>query len=67
MFADRQLRHRRRNWKLQELENVPKQAETYTEFLEDLEEDKDYRKNIDIYIGWFRNDLLFLYASVLLD
>uniref|UniRef100_H2Y9C5 60S ribosomal export protein NMD3 n=1 Tax=Ciona savignyi TaxID=51511 RepID=H2Y9C5_CIOSA len=53
VFADRQRRRRRRNWKLQRLGAGGSSVsgdEDYTEFLEDLEEDKEFRKNIDIYI-----------------
>uniref|UniRef100_F6WRF3 60S ribosomal export protein NMD3 n=1 Tax=Ciona intestinalis TaxID=7719 RepID=F6WRF3_CIOIN len=54
VFADRQRRRRRRNWKLQRIGERGSSVdgeEGYTEFLEDLEEDKEFRKNIDIYIG----------------
>ncbi|XP_038052083.1 60S ribosomal export protein NMD3-like [Patiria miniata] len=54
-YGNHQKRHRRRNWKLKSLrkeeEGVdPDKADRdYIGFLEDLEEDVDYRKNINIY------------------
>ncbi|XP_076812287.1 60S ribosomal export protein NMD3-like [Clavelina lepadiformis] len=50
IFADRQRRRRRRNWKLKHLKGNSKDNDNYMEFLEELEEDKEFRKNIDIYI-----------------
>ena len=33
------------------MKNIRKEDENYTGFLEDLEEDQDYRKNVNIYVG----------------
>ena len=33
------------------MKNLKKENENYTGFLEDLEEDPDYRKNVNIYVG----------------
>lgn len=54
VHGDSKVRARKRNWKLQHL-NKEQQVETgsqekdYNDFLEDLEEDEDTRKNINIY------------------
>nr|CAB3264376.1 60S ribosomal export protein NMD3 [Phallusia mammillata] len=50
VFAERQRRRRRRNWKLKHISDGASTDEGYMEFLEDLEEDKEMRKNIDIFI-----------------
>lgn len=50
-------RNKLRNWKLQELDKEMDAQPTtnyerdYTEFLENLEEDESFRKNINIYFG----------------
>lgn len=52
VFTDRKKRVRKRNWRLKELpkEQTEKNpSQDYDEFLEDLEEDKDYRSAINIY------------------
>ncbi len=56
-YGDKKKRHRLRNWRLQQIDremeatNEEEYAADYTEFLEDLEEDKDYRRNVNIYHG----------------
>lgn len=57
-YGDKLKRHRLRNWKLQELDKEMEVLPTttnyerdYVEFLEDLEEDEDFRQNINIYFG----------------
>ena len=62
-YGDKRKRHRQRNWRLQQLDkemgaSVDQSAydRDYMEFLEDLEEDKLYRKNVNIYyseLGFF--------------
>ncbi len=55
-FGNRQKRHRKRNWKLKTLRKDEEGLDTdkadrdYMGFLEDLEEDMDYRKNVNIYL-----------------
>lgn len=52
VYADRQRRRRHRNWKLQRMATtVASDDESYVGFMEDLEEDKEFRKNVDIYVG----------------
>ena len=61
-YGDKRKRHRLRNWQLQQLDremestNQESYERDYTEFLEDLEEDKLFRKNVNIYfselVGW---------------
>lgn len=51
VFGDRQRRRKRRNWKLHRLvANAASDDESYTGFVEDLEEDPEYRKNVNIYV-----------------
>lgn len=51
VFGDRSRRRRQRNWKLQRLApNTASDDESYVGFMEDLEEDQEYRKNINIYV-----------------
>lgn len=50
VFGSRQSRKSRRKWKLQRLAgDKAGQEDNYLEFLEDIEEDQDFRKNVDIY------------------
>ena len=55
-YSDKMKRQRSRNWKLKKL-NVEKEHKPiednidYMEFLEDLEEDEEFRKNVNIYFG----------------
>lgn len=52
IFADKATRNRRRRWKLKHLgldDDANSQNMDYTDFLEDLEEDPQYRTNINIY------------------
>ena len=58
-YGDRQKRFKQRNWQLQMMDremdatmataNQDAAEQDYHEFLEDLEEDKNYRKNINIF------------------
>ncbi len=55
-YGDKQKRHKLRNWTLQhlnkEVEGVQSQTSynrDYTEFLENLEEDQNFRENVNIY------------------
>ena len=50
-FGDKKKRSRNRAWKLKQLtEDVAaKEDADYDEFLEDIEEDKEFRQNINIY------------------
>lgn len=56
VFGDRKRRHQKRKWKLksltkeEELMNTEETQRDYIGFLEDLEEDPEYRKNVNIYI-----------------
>lgn len=51
VFGDRQKRRRKRNWKLRRIgTNAASDDESYAGFMEDLEEDQEYRKNVDIYV-----------------
>jgi len=57
-YGDKKKRNKLRNWRLQAIDREMEvgQGEStyerdYDEFLEDLEEDKEYRKQIDIYHG----------------
>ncbi|XP_071804642.1 60S ribosomal export protein NMD3-like [Asterias amurensis] len=55
-YGNRQKRNRKRNWKLKMLRkdeegvNTDRADRDYMGFLEDLEEDTDYRKNVNIYL-----------------
>jgi len=51
IYGDSKKRSKKRNWKLKELpkEGTDTKAADYDDFLEDLEEDKDYRSIINIY------------------
>ncbi|XP_033119086.1 60S ribosomal export protein NMD3-like [Anneissia japonica] len=55
-YGNRQKRNRRRAWKLKTLNKELNNMETdstntdYNQFLEDLEEDVEYRKNVNIYL-----------------
>lgn len=54
MYSDKATRQRRRKWMLKHLSSETEDAafamdKDYTDFLEDLEEDPAYRKNVDIY------------------
>ncbi|EEB15514.1 Nonsense-mediated mRNA decay protein, putative [Pediculus humanus corporis] len=52
-YGERSARKRLRNWKLKHLNedatNFNKTSDEFEEFLEDLEEDPNYRQNINIY------------------
>ena len=56
-YGDKRKRHRLRNWKLQQIDremeatNNEEYEKDFTEFLEDLEEDKEYRRHVNIYHG----------------
>ena len=59
-YGDKRRRHKQRNWQLQQLDremdtSVATAQEAYerdyTDFLEDLEEDKQYRRNVNIYFS----------------
>nr|XP_039270838.1 60S ribosomal export protein NMD3-like [Styela clava] len=51
VFGDKQRRRRRRNWKLRRLAtNTASDDESFVGFMEDLEEDKEFRKNVDVYV-----------------
>ncbi|XP_077990802.1 60S ribosomal export protein NMD3-like [Glandiceps talaboti] len=58
---DRNTRKERRNWRLKKLaknaEHIDdeKMERDYTEFLEDLEEDQEYRQHVNIYIDHNKN------------
>ena len=64
-YGDRQKRHKMRNWKIRHLDKensdmeVSKnvQEQDYAEFLENIEEDLSYRKNVNVY---FSKSLLHL-------
>lgn len=56
-YGDRYKRHKKRKW---QLKSLPKEVEKMDEdvenndlmdFMEDLEEDKTYREEIDIYLS----------------
>lgn len=52
VFADKATRNARRRWKLKHLtvdDDAGSQNRDYTDFLEDLEEDPQYRTNVNIY------------------
>ncbi|XP_071528653.1 60S ribosomal export protein NMD3 [Panulirus ornatus] len=52
VYADKTVRNRRRRWKLKHLglnDETGSQNMDYTDFLEDLEEDPQYRSNVNIY------------------
>ncbi|KFM68812.1 60S ribosomal export protein NMD3, partial [Stegodyphus mimosarum] len=54
IYGDKNTRHRKRKWKLKHLD-IEAASETssverdYVDFLEDLEEDVEYRQNVNIY------------------
>ena len=58
-YGDRQKRLKQRNWQLQMMDrefdaamataNQDAAEQDYHEFLEDLEEDRNYRSNVNIY------------------
>ena len=59
-YGDKRRRHKQRNWQLEQLDKeMDVSTETrqegyeqdYTEFLDDLEEDKLFRKNVNIYFS----------------
>ncbi len=58
-YGDRQKRHKMRNWQIKHLEKEKAEMEVgkavqdrdYTDFLENLEEDLTYRKNVNVYYG----------------
>ena len=56
-YGDKRKRHKLRNWQLQQLDremeatNQESYERDYTEFLEDLEEDKQFRQNVNIYFS----------------
>ncbi|XP_069939784.1 60S ribosomal export protein NMD3 [Cherax quadricarinatus] len=52
IYADKATRNRRRRWRLKHLgldDDAHSQNKDYTDFLEDLEEDPQYRTNVNIY------------------
>lgn len=58
VYGDRSKRHKTRNWKLQQLnKEVEEEMDSdnydrdYKDFLDDLEEDKEYRQQVNIYFG----------------
>ena len=56
-YGDKRKRYRLRNWKLQQMDremeatNNEEYEKDFTEFLEDLEEGKEYRCHVNIYHG----------------
>jgi hypothetical protein len=56
-YGDKRKRHKLRNWQLQQLDremeatNQESYDRDYTEFLEELEEDKLFRQNVNIYFS----------------
>ena len=59
-YGDKRRRHKQRNWQLEQLDKeMDVSTETrqegyeqdYTECLDDLEEDKLFRKNVNIYFS----------------
>jgi nonsense-mediated mRNA decay protein 3 len=56
-YGDKRKRHKLRNWQLQQLDremestNQESYERDYTEFLEELEEDKMFRQNVNIYFS----------------
>ena len=56
-YGDKRKRHKLRKWQLQQLDremeatNQESYERDYTEFLEDLEEDKQFRQNVNIYFS----------------
>ena len=57
-YGDRKKRRRQRNWHLQQLDREMEvdsgheaYQRDYDEFLEDLEEDKVFRKNVHFYLS----------------
>ena len=67
-YGDKQKRHKLRNWQLQQLDremeatNQESYERDYTEFLEELEEDKMFRQNVNIYFS--ESDSLSLSLSL---
>ncbi|XP_057300825.1 LOW QUALITY PROTEIN: 60S ribosomal export protein NMD3-like [Hydractinia symbiolongicarpus] len=49
VYGDKKKRSRKRNWKLKSLPMEKAHKDDYDEFLEDLEEDREYRSVINIY------------------
>jgi nonsense-mediated mRNA decay protein 3 len=56
MYAEKSVRNRRRKWRLKHLEELHKEGgsvgsanQDYTDFLDDLEEDPDLRRNVNIF------------------
>ncbi|TRY72523.1 hypothetical protein TCAL_10508 [Tigriopus californicus] len=53
VFGDKSLRNRKRKWRLKHMEGLHQdtasQNEEYCTFLEDLEEDPDLRRNVNVY------------------
>ena len=70
-YGDKQKRHKQRNWQLQMMDrefdaamataNQDAAEQDYQEFLDDLEEDKSYRKNVNIYFS----ELVTMYNVVI--
>jgi len=58
-YGDRQKRHKMRNWKIRHLDKESSEMEVsknvqeqdYAEFLENIEEDISYRKNVNVYFS----------------
>ena len=57
-YGDKVKRSKQRNWQLQMMDRemdvamaTANQEQDYQEFLEDLEEDKNYRKNVNIFFS----------------
>ena len=56
-YGGKRKRHKLRNWQLQQLDremeatNQESYERDYTEFLEELEEDKLFRQNVNIYFS----------------
>lgn len=49
VYGDKKKRSKKRNWKLKSLPMEKAHKDDYDEFLEDLEEDREYRSVINIY------------------
>lgn len=49
-------RLRKRNWMLKHIED-PQDNREYRDFLDDLEDDKDFRQNVNIYVGKYQSSI----------
>ena len=56
-YGNMQKRHKMRNWKMKRLDksevsvNRENHEQDYVEFMENIEEDLHYRKNVNVYLG----------------